>query len=71
MQIIKSMEKFFLRGFFSYNELDIINKKYVNIAVFLAKTGSCSVVVVTDGLDQLIRKRFTGHIKHLGFRISF
>ena len=71
VQIIKSMEKFFLGGFFSYNELDIINKKYVNIAVFLAKTGSCSVVVVTDGLDQLIRKRFTGHIKHLGFRISF
>ena len=71
VQIIKSMEKFFLRGFFSYNELDIINKKYVNIAVFLTKTGSCSVVVVTDGFDQFIRKGFTGHIKYLCFRISF
>ena len=53
------MEKFLLGTFLSYNELDIINKKDVIIAVFFTEFRGGNVVFVTDRIDQLIGKELT------------
>ena len=52
------MEKFLLGTFLSYNELDIINKKDVIIAVFFTEFRGGNVVFVTDRIDQLVGKGF-------------
>ena len=59
------MEKFFLCRFLSYNKLDIIDKKYIDISVFFAEFGHSGVISVTDRLDQLICKFFAGNIQNL------
>ena len=69
MEIIEGMEKLFLSCLLSYNKLDIVNEKHVYIAVFFTEFGHCSIVSITNGLDQLVRKGLTGYIKHLFFRI--
>ncbi len=59
------MEKFLLRGFLSYNKLNIINEKDIDITVFLAEFTHCGVISISDGLDQLIGKFFTCNIENL------
>ena len=50
------MEKFFLSTFFSYDKLDIINKKNIIVAVFFSKFRGGDIVFVPDRINQLIRK---------------
>ena len=42
--MVKCMEELFLCTFFSYNELDIINQKYIIITVFIAEFRHCGLV---------------------------
>ena len=63
------MEELFLCTLFSYNKLNIVNKKYINISVLLAELGHSRIVAVTDGVDQFICKVFTRDIEDLGFRV--
>lgn len=65
------MEKFLLGTFLSYNELDIINKKDVIIAVFFTEFRGGNVVFVTDRIDQLVGKGFRADIKDLGAWVVF
>ncbi len=57
------MEKFFLCGFFSYNKLNIIDEKNVNIPVFFTEFAHCRIISVSDGFDQLVGKFLTGYIE--------
>ena len=52
------MEKFFLGTFLADDELDIVNKKYVVVAVLFTEFRCCYVVFVTDGVNQLIGEGF-------------
>ena len=65
------MEKFLLRRFLSYNKLNIINEKDINVTVFLAEFTHGGVISITDGLDQLIGKFFTCNIENLTVIIIF
>ena len=62
------MEELFLCTFFSYNELDIINQKYIIITVFIAEFRHCGLVsgsfTVLQSFDQLICKCLTGYIEY-------
>ena len=51
MQGVKSVEKFFLGGFFSGDKMHIIYNQDVGITVFLAKARGG---VVLDGANQFI-----------------
>ena len=59
------MEKFLLGTFLSYNELDIINKKDVIIAVFFTEFRGGNVVFVTDRIDQFIGESLGTDIEDL------
>ena len=58
------MEKFFLCRFLSYNKLNIIDKKNINVSVFFTKLGHCRVISITDCFDQFVGKLFTGNVKY-------
>ena len=62
------MEKFFLGTFFTGNELDIIHQKDINVSVFASEL---LVLIITDGVDQLIGEFLTGHIEDFGFVVVF
>ena len=66
--MVKCMEELFLCTFFSYNELDIINQKYIIITVFIAEFRHCGLVsggfTVLQSFDQLICKCLTGYIEY-------
>lgn len=50
IEVIKGMEKFLLRGFFSCDKLDIIHQEKVCIAVFVAKfevLPPCSALIIS------------------------
>ena len=55
MKGIKSVEEFFLGGFFAGNELDIIDKQNIGSAIFVAEGRSG---VSADGVDQVVGKFF-------------
>ena len=55
VQGVKSVEEFFLGGFFSGDKMHIVNNQDIGIAVFLAKARGG---VVLDGADQLISEFF-------------
>ena len=65
--MVKCMEELFLCTFFSYNELDIINQKYIIITVFIAEFRHCGLVSggfsVFESFDQLIGKCLAGYIE--------
>ena len=62
---IEGMEKFFLCGTLTYNKLNIINKKYIHIAVFFTHFDQRSIISVTDGIDHFIGKVFRSNIQHI------
>ncbi len=51
-----------VRGFLSYNKLNIIDEKNINVTAFFAKLGHGGVISITDGCDQLVGKLFTGKV---------
>ena len=53
IKCIKSMEEFFLSRFLTYNKLDIIDKKNVNVSVLFTEF---RVLLVLYGINQLIGK---------------
>ena len=53
---VKLMEKFLLSTFLADDELDIVDEKYVDVAVFFPEFGHTGVVAVTDGINQFIGK---------------
>ena len=65
------MEKFLLGTFLSYNELDIINKKDVIIAVFFTEFRGGNVVFVSDCVDQFVCKFLGCHVQNLCARVIF
>ena len=71
MKYIKSMEKFFLRGFLTNDELHIINKQYIYGSVFLTKLGHGSCITTTDRFDYFVGKLLWSNIENLHIRILF
>ena len=65
------MEKFFLGTFLADDELDIIDQKNIIISVFFTEFRGGNVVLITDGVDQLIGEFLRGHIEDLGAGIIF
>jgi hypothetical protein len=45
------MKEFFLSGFLAGNELDVIDQKDIDLAVFFTETGC---IVPADGIDQIV-----------------
>ena len=61
------MEKFLLGTVFSYNKLNIVNKKDIVVAVFCPEFRSGVIIVVifvSDGINQLIGENFGSDIHH-------
>ena len=71
VKTIKCMEKFLLCGFFSYNKLNIIDEKNVDISVFFTEFTHCRVISVSDGFDQLVGKFLTGYIQNTAVFVVF
>ena len=71
MQMIKSMEEFFLGTFFADDELDIIDQKNIIISVFFTEFRGGNIVFVTDRVDQFVRKFFGSHVQDLCARVIF
>ena len=65
------MEKLLLGTFFSNDELDIVNEEDVVGPVFFTEFRGGNVVLITDGVDQLICEFLRGHIEDLGAGIIF
>lgn len=63
--------KFLLGTFFSDNKLDIVDQKHVIVSVFFTEFRGGNVVLITDGVDQLIGEFLRGHIEDLGAGIIF
>ena len=55
------MEKFFLSTFFSYDELNIVDKQGVVIAVLFPEFRGGDVVFITDRVNQLIGELLGGN----------
>ncbi|MMZ65548.1 hypothetical protein D1872_279580 [compost metagenome] len=68
MQRVEGMEKLFLCRFFTSDELDIVNQQYIDISVFITETLS---PIVTDGVDEFIRKFLGGNIYNFTARTMF
>lgn len=68
IDIVKSMEKFFLRGLFSRNKLDIVYEKQIHMAIFFMKFVCCSCF---NGGDQLIGKFIALDVGKLHPRLIF
>ena len=71
VETVKCMEKFFLCGFFSYNKLNIIDEKNVNIPVFFTEFAHCRIISVSDGFDQFICEFLTGYIENPAVFVVF
>ena len=71
MKCIEGVEKFLLGTFLTNDELDIIDQKYIVVAVFFAEFRGGNVVFITDRIDQLIGKLLGSNVKDLGFRVVF
>lgn len=67
-EFIERVEDFHLRRVPRAEELDIVNQKEVRISVLLAEVIRRMAL---DGIDQLIRERFTGHEKNGKLRLVF
>ena len=65
------MEEFFLCTFLADNELNIIDQQDIIGPVFIAEFSRREVVLITDGIDQLISKFLTRYIKNLCIRVIF
>ena len=65
------MEKFFLGTFFINNKLNIVNEQHIHVPVFLPEFGGSDVVLVADGVNQLVGKFFAGDVNHLGGWVLF
>ena len=65
------MEKFLLCGFLSYNKLNIIDEKNINISVFFTEFTHCSIVSVSNGFDQFVGKFLTGYIENPAVLVVF
>src|SRR5699024_11665820 len=72
MQMVKSMEKFFLRTFFSYNKLNIIDKQYVIVSIFFTELCHCKLaagLTCFQSLDKFVRKSLACDIENIFRRI--
>ena len=63
------MEKLFLCSFLTYNKLDIIDQQNIELAVTVTEVGRRHVVLVSDGIDELVNEGFRGDITDLRVRI--
>ena len=63
------MEKLFLCSFLTYNKLDIIDQQNIKLAVTVTEVGRRHVVLVSDGIDELVNEGFRGDITDLRVRI--
>ena len=63
------MEKLFLRGFFTYNELNIVDQKHIDRTVFVPESRHRRRITTTNGLDNFICKLFTGDVDDFFVRI--
>ena len=53
------MEKLLLSGFLSYNKLDVVNQKNVDVAVTVTeRIDQGNIVGVSQCVDQFVRKCF-------------
>lgn len=67
-QFFEGMEEFFLGPFFTGQELDIIDKQYIHVAIFAAE-GRRRVLVRIDGCDVFVDEVFAGGELDLCFRL--
>ena len=68
MKMIKCMEKFKLRSFFSFNKLNIIYKEYINRSIFISKILTCRgmfIFAVSNGINYFVCKSFACNINDL------
>ncbi|MNJ36515.1 hypothetical protein D3C77_313060 [compost metagenome] len=65
MQRIEGMEEFLLRGFFTCQKLNIINKQNIDIPVFVPETLR---PVVSNGINEFIRELLRRDIYYLAAR---
>ena len=65
------MEEFFLCTFLTDNELNIIDQQNVVRPVLIAELSRREVVLITDGINQLIGEFLTRYIKNLCIRVIF
>ena len=63
------MEELFLCSFLTYNKLDIIDQQNIKLTVTVTEVGRRHVVLVSDGIDELVNEGFRGDITDLRVRI--
>ena len=56
IQGIKCVEKFLLSTLLADNKLYIVDEQHIVVSVFFPEFGGCDIVLVPDGIDQLIGK---------------
>ena len=65
-QIIKGMEEFNLSLFLTFEELDIVDDKAVDIAVFFTEGFR---IFIVDGVNDFVSEVFTGNVKNFHGRV--
>ena len=56
------MEKFLLGTFLSNNKLNIVNQENIIVPVLFTEFGGGGIVLVPDGIDQLIGEFLGGDV---------
>ena len=72
--MVERMEKFLLRAFLSYDELDVVYQKDIIGTVLFTKGGDSQFIpglTHFQGFNQFIRKGFACHVKNFFGRIFF
>src|ERR1043166_8158724 len=59
---VEGVKKFFLRPFFTTEELDVVDQKKVGLPVTLAELDQ---ITVLDRVDELVDEQLSGDINHL------
>ena len=65
------MEELLLGTLFSDDELDIVDEQDIIVAVFFTKFRGGGIVLIPDGVNQLIGKGFRGELKNFRIRGVF
>ena len=58
MELVEGVEELFLCRLFSYNKLDIVDKKNVDRAVLVAQPCHGGGITSSDGLDHFVGELF-------------
>ena len=62
IQGIKCVEKFLLSTLLADNKLYIVDEQHIVVSVFFPEFGGCDIVLVPDGIDQLIGEFLGGNV---------